>query len=342
VRGGGARGGGASGRCGVTKIDKDSCKLSIKVAGDEQVLVANVAKAISVPALKQELLRRWQQQAPALSGAAPAAALPAAQVRLIFGGRLLEDDKTFEEQVQQVQQAQNRGAGAAGSAYTIHMVLPAPDILLAPDISENERLAVQNLEDVHPSSPPPGDTAGEKEDEAPGAGAARLSHAGAKDAGSCDGRGATAGAGRGRDSRQDKKAQELRIPCDARYYRGGGWCRAERGARVSATEVMVYFSNSELPSNDDGRGGEGDKGAPGGGGGKRRGVTTQVTKEVDVKLGPYWWRALKEEDMISLEPLNRLKYPPFELAAGADLASNSYWCVCARARVLSVCVYVCM
>jgi hypothetical protein len=291
------------------------CSLSIKVAGDERVLVANVAKAISVPALKQELLRRWQEHMADLSGAVQAAALPAAQVRLIFAGRLLEDDKTFEEQVQQ---AQNRGAGAAGAAYTIHMVLPAPDI------SEIERLAAQNLEDAHTSSATPGDTAAEEEDEAPGAGTARASHAGAKDAVSGDGRGASAGAGRGRESRQEKKSQELRIPCDARYYRGstgGGWCRAERGARVSATEVNVYFSNSELPTDDDGGG---DKGA-GGGSGKRRGVTAQVTKEVDVKLRPYWWRALKEEDMISLEPLNRLKYEPFELAAGADLASNSYW-----------------
>ena len=53
-------------------------------------------------------------------------------------------------------------------------------------------------------------------------------------------------------------------------------CRAERGVRVSGTEVLVYFANSELPSSDS-LGGDGAKGAGGGGGGgKKRAVTSQV------------------------------------------------------------------
>ena len=59
----------------------------------------------------------------------------------------------------------------------------------------------------------------------------------------------------------------------------------------------------------------------------------QVTKDTDVKLRPYWWRALKEEDMISLEPLNKLKC----------VFVCVYVCMCVCVYVcMCVCVYVCM
>ena len=47
--------------------------------------------------------------------------------------------------------------------------------------------------------------------------------AGAADAGAQEGDRDNTGGGRRREAKQDKKAQELRIPCEARYYRAGGW-----------------------------------------------------------------------------------------------------------------------
>jgi len=203
ARGGGARGGtapadgGAAGRGdrgghgSAAKADKNACSLSIKVAGDERVLAVSVAKGLSVPALREELLRRWQQEK-ATGGAqqAPRAASNPAQVRLIFAGRLLEDDKTLEDYVS----GGRGGAAGAGAAHTIHMVLPAPEL------SDD------------------GDSAGEEGGEGAGAGTA-----GAADAGAQEGDRDNTGGGRRREAKQDKKAQELRIPCEARYYRAGGW-----------------------------------------------------------------------------------------------------------------------
>ena len=80
----------------------------------------------------------------------------------------------------------------------------------------------------------------------------------------------------------------------------GQWVQAERGARVSATEVEVRMSARELAAK--GVAGSAGKGAS----------LTQVTREADVRLKPYWWRSLKDEDMISLEPLRQLRYPPCE------------------------------
>ena len=37
------------------------------------------------------------------------------------------------------------------------------------------------------------------------------------------------------------------------------------------------------------------------------------------KAGGAWWRTLQEDDPISLEPLNRLRYAPFDLKANADI-----------------------
>ena len=56
------------------------------------------------------------------------------------------------------------------------------------------------------------------------------------------------------------------------------------------------------------RGGGAGGGGAGGGGRKKQQVTMQITKDCDVKLRAQWWRMLKDEDMISLEPLNKLRY----------------------------------
>lgn len=37
--------------------------------------------------------------------------------------------------------------------------------------------------------------------------------------------------------------------------------------------------------------------------------------------GRYWWRTLTDSDPITLEPLKRLRYPPFELRASETVAT---------------------
>ena len=69
---------------------------------------------------------------------------------------------------------------------------------------------------------------------------------------------------------------------------------------MSAAEVEVRMSARELAAK--GVAGSAGKGAS----------LTQVTREADVRLKPYWWRSLKDEDMISLEPLRQLRYLPCE------------------------------
>jgi hypothetical protein len=91
------------------------------------------------------------------------------------------------------------------------------------------------------------------------------------------------------DARFDEKTT---IPCDALRYVDMAWYRGERGAK-SAKGYLVVFNQF-------------------------RSEGEQDTAAGDIKLRQWWWRSLKDEDCISLEPLSRLKYEPFELPSSAE------------------------
>ncbi|EKX33187.1 hypothetical protein GUITHDRAFT_120629 [Guillardia theta CCMP2712] len=99
------------------------------------------------------------------------------------------------------------------------------------------------------------------------------------------------------EERREEPCTTSRIPCDALCYAEKKW---RRGFRTKKTEkgYMVQFSEGE-----DGE--------------------VQDTQGKHIRLRAYWWRNLKdEEDVISLEPLKKLKYEPFELPSSSE---KIYW-----------------
>jgi len=328
---GGAGRGGGRGRGGESSglNDSSTCTLNIKVAGDERVLVVKVAKTHSIDALKHELLQHWQQQAPASPGAAPSSAsFPHTLVRLIFAGRQLEADKNMQDY--NFGSSSGGGAATAPAHQTIHMVLPTPETIeqataamsLDSGADEAGGGAAPNPIFCSMVSTPDGSEGKGGKDR----------HAGGRDKG-----------GGGKEAKT-----QLSIACQAKHYGSGAWCRAERGARASCGEVTIYFHTCDLPSSapspstapldasrQQGAAAAASSGGVEGGAGvvKRKGVTMQVTKDEDVRLRAQWWRALKDEDLISLEPLSKLKYAPFELAG--------MWIhVCVCAWVCAICLHV--
>jgi hypothetical protein len=196
--------------------------LNIKVAGDEKVLPVKVAKHLTIEELKVVLLQEWERQAPDGAPDKARASCPPSQVRLIFSGRQLETDKSMDDYCFGTPAGRSGGAGA----LTIHMVLPSPEARAEANGSGGSSVA----------SPP---AAGAAEAFDALAGGLQPKFVGAA---------AAEGGGRGKGAREMRKEgkggkcgedgpQELRIPCEARHYASGVWCRAYRGNRTSASQV---------------------------------------------------------------------------------------------------------
>ena len=95
---------------------------------------------------------------------------------------------------------------------------------------------------------------------------------------------------------RSESEEKATIPCEALRYADMKWYRGERGVKT-AKGCLVTFTQF-------------------------RGDGPQDTAIEDLKMRPFWWRCLKEEDIISLEPLSRLKYEPFELPSSPE---KTHW-----------------
>jgi hypothetical protein len=107
------------------------------------------------------------------------------------------------------------------------------------------------------------------------------SGAGSKEGG---GRGGSSSAANGAGAAAGA-AREGAVPCEARRA-DGRWVRGERGVKTAAGWRVVFGPGDEAD-----------------------------VRAADVRVRPQWWRALREEDVISLEPLARLRHEPFQLDA---------------------------
>ena len=349
---------------GPENNDKNCCLLSIKVAGEEgETLKIKVAKNISIEELKKELKKRLVRTNVRCGTVAHE------DLRLIYAGRQLEADKTMEDyslgtqDSSPVSKGTVLGSGGGASAvvpHTIHVVIPH---LTAVEAGAPDDQTPSPVPKFCCSSRPSGHV---RDSYNAGAGG----RAGKEGQRVRRGGGERAGrdtADKEKEARkdEDKKTRDreehstdFRIPCQAMHYATAKWCRAERGGRASLSEVVVYFNNHDLPSHPESTSGNAEEAnsAAGGGvkGASRRGFSVQVTREEHLRLRGMWWKAIKHEDVISLQvdkcmfttslplleyccttallllyywytlqPIEKLKYPPFELAAGADKVANS-------------------
>ena len=217
------------------KKDANTMQILVKQAGNEKAITVVIDRNAKVRDLKQAIAKQPHAQAG-----------NSTEFRIIYGGKILEDDLHLSEY-------------AISNLCTIHLILPSGCDDADVKVGALQRSASQQSMSTRAESCVKRSSSMQS-----------LDHFEAED--------------------------ETAISCEALRYVDMKWYRAFRGAKTSKGFFVIFP--------------------------QFRTEGGQETSSEHIKLRPYWWRSLREEDVISLEPLNRLKYEPFELPSSKE---KTHW-----------------